>query len=115
MSDRFYPAHFSGLFIELLLLRDDVKRELLDFRQQLGLHFADTDAVLGYFFCGWNSREMLLRLDLLFDLRQRLQVVVVGKYIVRPPCIDDHFLGADRTVNRKFLRGSCCSNSDISP
>ena len=52
-------------------------------------------------------------LDVLLDFGKRSQLVVLGKNVVRPARIDNHFLRADATVDGKFLRRTRRANADV--
>ena len=79
-----------------LFCLDHVQGELLDFGQQLGLHFAQADTLLVDFRLGGDLGEVVVRLDVVGDFAQGAESVGRVEDVVRPAGVYDDFLGLDR-------------------
>ena len=117
---RFQPRD-SLLEIRVLLLKyliplislNHVQRKLLDFRQQLGLHVAQAEAVLLDFRLRRDVGKVVVRLDERVNFAQRAQAVAGLEYVIGAGGTYDYLFGADCAGDMQQVLRVCRPDAHI--
>jgi len=95
----FQPLVFLFQCLDLFILFDHVKRQLLDLLQQTRLVRSEIEPLVLHLRGGRDIRKVVICLDVFFELFQRRQAIAGGKHEVGAGRVDDDLVGAGGTVD----------------